>query len=92
VRRLEPGWRGVDARIVPSTTRALPSRTRPEEAPVQEPTQDPSDELDPPVMDLLARHVPLSLLVDIATPTGPDSRRILLQEGTADDPWWEPRG
>lgn len=42
-------------------------------------------------MDLLADHVPLSLIMDLAMPTGPRSDELLAEEGLPDDPWWEPR-
>lgn len=43
------------------------------------------------VMDLLARHVPLSLLVDLATPDGPWSLSIYDHEryDHTDSPIWE---
>lgn len=44
------------------------------------------------VMDLLAGHVPLALLVDLITPEGPASADILRTEGMPDDAWWEPEG
>lgn len=45
--------------------------------------------LDPgpdPVMSALSRHVPVTLLMDLADPAGPDSRRILATE-IADMSW-----
>ncbi len=42
------------------------------------------------VMDLLADHVPLALLMDLVTPDGPPSADILRAEGMPDDAWWEP--
>ena len=42
------------------------------------------------VMDLLAGHVPLSLIMDLAMPAGPHSRELLHDEGSSLDPWWEP--
>ena len=45
----------------------------------------------PPVMNLLAEHVPLSLILDMAVPAGPHSGEILQAEGAPDDAWWEPR-
>jgi hypothetical protein len=42
-------------------------------------------------MGLLAEHVPLSLLMDLAMPAGPRSRDLLHTEGLPADPWWEPR-
>ena len=44
---------------------------------------------DARVMSMLEEHVPLSLLVDLATRTGPDSKRILDDEGLPDDAWWD---
>jgi hypothetical protein len=41
------------------------------------------------VMDLLEEHVPISLLMDLVAPTGPDSRDILSTEGAPEDAWWE---
>lgn len=43
------------------------------------------------VMDLLADHVPLSLLMDLAMPAGPHSRDLLHTEGLPAEPWWEAR-
>jgi hypothetical protein len=43
------------------------------------------------VMDLLEEHVPLSLLLDLTAPAGPDSREILRAEGEPDVHWWERR-
>jgi len=42
------------------------------------------------VMELLEEHVPLSLLMDLVPPTGPDSQDILDTEGAPDDAWWVP--
>jgi hypothetical protein len=41
------------------------------------------------VMDLLAEHVPLALLADLAAPSDVVSTQILESEGLPDDPWWE---
>ncbi len=41
------------------------------------------------VMGLLAEHVPLALLADLAAPGGPVSQEILESEGLPDDAWWE---
>ena len=41
------------------------------------------------VMDLLAEHVPLALLADLAAPSGENSTEILESEGLPDDAWWE---
>lgn len=49
----------------------------------------PSPVMPPSVMDLLAEHVPLALLADLAAPDGPVSQAILETEGMPDDPWWE---
>ena len=40
------------------------------------------------VRDLLAEHVPLALIVDLATPEATSSE-ILESEGLPDDAWWE---
>ncbi|WP_298462565.1 hypothetical protein [uncultured Cellulomonas sp.] len=42
------------------------------------------------VMDLLAEHIPLALLLDLAPTDGPASEEILRAEGVPDDAWWEP--
>jgi hypothetical protein len=42
------------------------------------------------VMELLAEHVPLALLVDLVTPQGPKSEEILEAEGKPEDAWWKP--
>ncbi len=42
------------------------------------------------VMRLLSEHVPLTLLADLAQPTGPDSPDILEHEGLPEVAWWEP--
>ena len=41
-----------------------------------------------PVMNLLADGVPLSLLLDLADPAGPDSRAINAVERPPGDPIW----
>ena len=38
-------------------------------------------------MVMLKEHLPLSLLVDLSAPDGPNSRRILDEEGTPDPAW-----
>jgi hypothetical protein len=43
------------------------------------------------VMELLVEHVPISLLMDLVKPTGPDSRDILTTEGAPEDAWWDQR-
>ena len=40
------------------------------------------------VMELLSEHVPLSLIVDLSDPKGPDSEDILTSEGVPEDSWW----
>jgi len=40
--------------------------------------------------ELLAEHVPLTLLVDLMAPTGETSAELLEKEGLPDDPWWHP--
>ena len=40
------------------------------------------------VMELLSEHVPLSLIVDLTAPTGPDSQNILTSEGVPEHSWW----
>ena len=40
------------------------------------------------VMELLEEHVPLSLIMDLTAPTGPDSQEILSTEGKPDASWW----
>lgn len=42
------------------------------------------------VMELLGEHVPLSLIMDLSAPAGPDSERILDDEGEPESAWWEP--
>ena len=41
-----------------------------------------------PVMDLLAEGVPLTLLLDLADPAGPDSAAINAVERPPGDPIW----
>lgn len=43
---------------------------------------------DDHVMGLLSEHVPLSLIVDLSSPEGPDSAEILTEEGEPEDDWW----
>ncbi len=56
------------------------------------PEGDPTGAAEPTeeVMDLLAEHVPLALLLDLAIPEGPASADLLQSEGMPDDAWWEP--
>jgi len=44
---------------------------------------------DEAVMELLSENVPLSLLMDLTTPAGPDSEAILEEEGAPEEAWWE---
>ena len=41
-----------------------------------------------PIMDLLESGVPLTLLIDLADPVGPDSRSINAVERPLGDPIW----
>lgn len=41
------------------------------------------------VMRLLSEHVPLTLLADLASPSGPESPKILEDEGLPDVEWWQ---
>lgn len=38
--------------------------------------------------ELLAEHVPLTLLVDLLAPSAPTSDELLVEEGLPDDAWW----
>lgn len=42
-----------------------------------------------PVMELLSERVPLSLIMDLTAPAGPDSEAILDEEGEPEDAWWD---
>jgi hypothetical protein len=78
---------GIEMSDVQDTGR-VPVDTTPGAAgtvPGGEATADPDEQ----VMDLLAEHVPLALLVDLITPEGPASADILRTEGMPDDAWWE---
>lgn len=46
------------------------------------------DAADETVMTMLHEHVPLSLILDLTTPEGPDSASILAEEGQPEDAWW----
>jgi len=41
-----------------------------------------------PVMELLSEHIPLSLLIDMASPEGPHSAELLEAEGLPEEEWW----
>jgi hypothetical protein len=47
------------------------------------------DAPESPVMELLQEKVPLSLLMDLTAPAGPDSEAILDEEGEPEEAWWE---
>jgi hypothetical protein len=54
--------------------------------------QDSAAETGPapaPVMELLEEHVPISLLLDLVAPAGPDSQDILDTEGAPEQAWWQ---
>ncbi|WP_426566178.1 hypothetical protein ACPPVT_06380 [Angustibacter sp. McL0619] len=40
------------------------------------------------VLELLGEHVPLSLIIDLTAPEGPDSQNIMDVEGAPDQAWW----
>lgn len=71
----------------------------PGEGAVPEPTVDPGESVVVLGVDttqhaqqLLAEHVPLTLLADLLTPAAPTSEELLVDEGLPGDPWWEPQG
>lgn len=47
---------------------------------IQNPAQPSRDDADQQGMDLLAAHVPLTLLIDLADDPAPASREILTEE------------
>ena len=51
-------------------------------------TDEPTTPAGEQVMDLLEGHVPLSLIMDLTAPAGPDSQDILSTEGKPDASWW----
>lgn len=51
-------------------------------------TPDATEHASEGVMGLLSEHVPLSLIVDLSDPEGPDSEAILTNEGVPEDSWW----
>lgn len=55
-----------------------------------EPTTRTEPDEDGPARGLLEEHVPLSLIVDLTDPAGPDSKRILDDEGLPEQQWWLP--
>jgi len=42
-----------------------------------------------PVMEMLSEHIPLSLIMDMASPDGPHSAELLESEGMPDEEWWK---
>lgn len=71
--------------------RRVPDEVPPEAVRIaSEPTALDLDE-DPTTAEartLLAEHVPLALLADLATPQGPPSQDIVAAEGLPEEPWW----
>lgn len=59
------------------------------ESPVEPQRAEAFENTDTGVMDLLHEHVPLSLLMDLSSPSGPNSEAILDEEGAPEDEWWE---
>jgi hypothetical protein len=41
------------------------------------------------VMELLQEHVPLSLIMDLSSKSGPNSEVIMDEEGQPEESWWE---
>jgi len=66
-----------------------PSRTLSEDAADPAATAAQIAPLGDEVMGLLAQHVPLALLADLAAPSDRDSTEILRSEGLPADAWWE---
>ena len=52
------------------------------------PDKAAQDAVDDEVMGLLHEHVPLSLIMDLVEPSGPDSAGILRTEGAPQSQWW----
>lgn len=42
-----------------------------------------------PVMAMLSDHIPLSLIMDMASPDGPRSAELLESEGLPAEEWWK---
>ena len=59
------------------------SHTTATEQPAEEGTSEGAQ-----LKELLGEHVPISLIMDLAVPTGPDSKDILDTEGAPDGTWW----
>ncbi|GAA2022284.1 hypothetical protein WDZ16_13125 [Pseudokineococcus marinus] len=66
-----------------------PTPTSPEPAEGSTPSDEASTSGSEHVMDMLGEHVPLSLLMDLTSPTGPDSVTIHDDEGLPEDSWWD---
>ncbi|WP_432562229.1 hypothetical protein [Kineococcus sp. SYSU DK003] len=47
------------------------------------------DSTTEPVMEMLSEHIPLSLIMDMASPDGPRSAELLESEGCPDEEWWK---
>lgn len=73
---------GAEENKAPST----PESTEPDAIEAESETTD----ADSQVMELLSEKVPLSLIMDLSAPAGPDSKQILDEEGEPEDAWWEP--
>ncbi|WP_380157794.1 hypothetical protein [Kineococcus sp. R86509] len=48
-----------------------------------------ADAMSEPVMEMLFEHIPLSLIMDMASPDGPHSAELLESEGLPDEEWWK---
>ena len=48
-----------------------------------------ADAMSEPVMEMLSEHIPLSLIMDMASPDGPHSAELLESEGCPDQEWWK---
>lgn len=52
-------------------------------------TTNGADPATEPVMEMLSEHIPLSLIMDMASPDGPRSAELLESEGLPDSEWWK---
>lgn len=80
---------GDDETVVPVddlSDEELAAQLEPPVGPLSPEAQERTSE---EVMGLLAEHVPLALLADLASPDGPISQAILEEEGLPEDAWWE---
>ncbi|GAA4984286.1 hypothetical protein [Kineococcus glutinatus] len=41
-----------------------------------------------PAVEMLHGHIPLSLIMDLAAPSGPPSQELLEAEGLPEQEWW----